>query len=136
MRGGEIAPPPRHPTTDHATAYSGSETGVRAFTETFRSFTSVRPARRIFGSPPDSERLRTDTGKRQARGEGIRSGKGLVQTERREHAAHEPLISSEMVAEVPLAGLSFGDGTITDHQASGRLRPDAGGIGSKAVSLR
>jgi hypothetical protein len=31
----------------------------------------------------------------------------LFGTGRREHTAHEPLISSVMVEEVPLAGLSF-----------------------------
>jgi len=36
----------------------------------------------------------------------MRTGKGLVRAGRQEHATHEPLISSEMVAEVPLAGLS------------------------------
>jgi hypothetical protein len=148
-----------------------------------RSLTSVRPARRIFGSPPIRSRLsagrtqfhewncvrargspdrivsgpltaaggevttqppggrtRRDSApppeKRQARGEGRREGNGLLGPGGRQHVAHEPLISSEMVAEVPLAGLSFGYGTITDHPTSGRFRPDAGGIGSKAMSLR
>ena len=37
----------------------------------------------------------------------MRAGKGLVRAGRQEHAAHEPLISSVTVADVPLAGLSF-----------------------------
>jgi hypothetical protein len=57
--------------------------------------------------PPDSERLRTDTGKRQARGEGRREGNGLMGPGGRQHVAHEQLISSEMVAEVQLTGLSL-----------------------------
>jgi hypothetical protein len=36
-----------------------------------------------------------------------RAGKGLARIGGREHAAHEPLISSVIVAEVPLAGLSM-----------------------------
>jgi hypothetical protein len=51
-------------------------------------------------------------------------------------SAHGPLISPVTVADVPLAELSFGDGTITDCQASGRLRPDARGVGPKAMPLR
>ena len=37
----------------------------------------------------------------------MRAGKGLVRAGRQEHAAHEPLIGSVIVAEVPLAGLFF-----------------------------
>jgi hypothetical protein len=37
----------------------------------------------------------------------MRARKGLVRAERREHAAHEPLVSSVMIAEVPLTGLSL-----------------------------
>jgi len=37
----------------------------------------------------------------------MRAGKGLVRAGRQEHAAHELLISSVIVADVPLAGLSF-----------------------------
>jgi len=36
----------------------------------------------------------------------MRAGKGLVRAGRQEHAAHEPLISSVIVVDVPLAGLS------------------------------
>ena len=46
--------------------------------------------------------------KRHSRGKGRRAGKGLARIGGREYAAHEPLISSVIVAEVPLAGLSFG----------------------------
>ena len=42
------------------------------------------------------------------RGEGTRSGNGLLGLERREHAAHKPLISRAMLKDVPLAGLSVG----------------------------
>ncbi len=45
--------------------------------------------------------------KRHSRGEGRRAGKGLPRIGGREHAAHEPLISSLVVAEVPLAGLAL-----------------------------
>ena len=38
----------------------------------------------------------------------MRAGKGLVRAGRQEHAAHELLISSVIVADVPLAGLTFG----------------------------
>jgi arylsulfatase A-like enzyme len=48
--------------------------------------------------------------KRHSRGEGRRAGKGLARIGGREYAAHEPLISSVIVAEVPLAGLSFLEG--------------------------
>ena len=37
----------------------------------------------------------------------MRAGKGLVRAGSQEHAAHELLISSVIVADVPLAGLSF-----------------------------
>ena len=36
----------------------------------------------------------------------MRAGKGLMRAGRQEHAAHEPLISSVIVTDVPLAGLS------------------------------
>jgi hypothetical protein len=45
---------------------------------------------------------------RHSRGEGRRAGQGLARIGGREHATHEPLISSLIVAEVPLAGLSIG----------------------------
>ena len=38
---------PHRPTSSQATALSGSETGVRSFTVTRRSLTSVLPARRV-----------------------------------------------------------------------------------------
>ena len=38
----------------------------------------------------------------------MRAGKGLVRAGSQEHAAHELLISSVIVADVPLAGLSLG----------------------------
>jgi hypothetical protein len=44
---------------------------------------------------------------RHSRGEGRRAGKGLVRIGGQEHATHEPLISSLIVAEVPLTGLSL-----------------------------
>jgi uncharacterized DUF497 family protein len=45
--------------------------------------------------------------KSHSRGEGRRAGKGLARIGGREHAAHEPLISSVIVAEVELAVLSL-----------------------------
>jgi hypothetical protein len=45
--------------------------------------------------------------KRHCRGEGTRSGNGLLGPGRRKHAAHEPLICRAMLAAVPMPGLSF-----------------------------
>jgi hypothetical protein len=53
------------------------------------------------------ETARTSQTTATSEGKGRRAGKGLSRIGGREHAAHEPLISSIIVAEVPLAGLSF-----------------------------
>jgi hypothetical protein len=58
---------------------------------------------------PDSERLRAHAGKTPLQGEGRRNRKGLVWIGRREHATHEPLIRSVIVAEGTLAGRSYGN---------------------------
>jgi hypothetical protein len=63
---------------------------------------------------PDSERLRAHAGKTPLQG-GRQAGRERpaadrakrTEENRREHAAHEPLISSLIVAEVLLAGLFF-----------------------------
>ena len=58
--------------------------------------------------PPDSERLCADARKPPPLGkEGRRAGKGLARARRHEHATHESLVSSVIVAEVPLTGLFF-----------------------------
>lgn len=56
---------------------------------------------------PDSERLRADDTKTPLQVGSQAFWELLFGTGRREHTAHEPLISSVMVEEVPLAGLSF-----------------------------
>ena len=50
-------------------------------------------------APPPEER--------HPRAESSGSGNGLLGPERREHPAHEPLVSRAMLADVPLTGLSF-----------------------------
>jgi hypothetical protein len=58
--------------------------------------------------PPDSERLRADTRKTPLqRGKASGQGKAWCSPGRLEHTTHEPLISRAILAEVPLAGLSF-----------------------------
>ena len=50
----------------------------------------------------------------------MRAGKGLVRTGRRKHAAHEPLNSLVIVAEVPLVGADNDE--IDGEKASQRPR--------------
>jgi hypothetical protein len=57
---------------------------------------------------PDSERLRADAGKTSLQRGKQAFREPVLGPARREHAAHESLISRPMLAEVPLAGLSSG----------------------------
>ena len=59
----------------------------------------------------------------------MRAVKRLVRNGRREHAAHEPLISSVIVAEVPLAGLFFRTGK--KSQIEGEDHHGRGGRGGQ-----
>jgi len=62
--------------------------------------TKPRGRRTRRGSAPTREN-------RHSKGEGRRKGQDLGRIGEREQPAHEPLISRAMLAEVPLAGLSF-----------------------------
>jgi putative transposase len=76
---------------------------------------------------PDSERLRANGKKRRFRGEGGRSGNrflGRGRPGRREQPAHESLSSRAMLAEVPLAGLSFDLRTTKRECGDGRCREE------------
>jgi hypothetical protein len=60
------------------------------------------------------------------RAESSGSGNGLLGPERREHAAHELLVSRAMLADLPLAGLSSrpgSQGKILVSKALGNLKP-------------
>jgi hypothetical protein len=60
-----------------------------------------REAAGLGATPRTSQKNPTSEGK------GRRTGQGLVRAGTQEHATHEPLIRRAMLAEVPMAGLSF-----------------------------
>ena len=83
-----------------------------------------RHAARLGETPRTNQKTAT------SEGEGRRIGKHLVRAGTQEHPTHEPLISRTTLAEVPLAGLSFGttiavgavdkEGRICDFSSRGR----------------
>ena len=116
--------PARGPPTDWGRSMTTVTSFRRRPTSCSRSTSTASDRCRMRGHTkaarwPNSERLRANAGKISRHGGGRRSGCRCFEPENGGHAIHEPLVSPEIVAERPLAGLSFGHGTITDHQAPG-----------------
>ena len=87
---------------------------------------SPAAAGRSASTKPPGGRTRRDSAstpeKRHVRGESRRSGNCCLGAGRREHAAHEPLISRATLADVPLTWLSFSPPRLPQPDTDTRAR--------------